>query len=127
MVAHQHNEIALSKSKGCIYNHVILVNCAAVPPCVRVYGSQGQQRTVALALKLAEAEIFYNKFNEYPILILDDVLSELDKNRQKKLISAVGHMQTIFTATGLDSYTFRGTEYNRIIIDGGKVKKPKQK
>ena len=90
---------------------------------VRVFGSQGQQRTVALSLKLAEAEMFYEKFNEYPVLILDDVLSELDKTRQRKLIGAVEKMQTIFTATGLDRTVFKNKDYNRIIIEKGKVKR----
>ncbi len=93
---------------------------------VRIYGSQGQQRTVALSLKLAETETFFKRFNEYPILILDDVLSELDKKRQKKLVSAVSHLQTIFTATGMDSTVFRGYDYNRIVIQGGKVKRKRQ-
>lgn len=90
---------------------------------VRIYGSQGQQRTVALALKLAETEIFKNRFNEYPILILDDVLSELDKKRQRKLIGGVGHLQTVFTATGLDRTVFKGKNYNRIIVENGKIKR----
>ncbi len=90
---------------------------------VRVFGSQGQQRTVALSLKLAEAEIFYNKFGEYPILILDDVLSELDKKRQRKLISAVCGMQTIFTATHFDRQVFKNIEVNKIVIEKGKVKR----
>ena len=89
---------------------------------VRVFGSQGQQRTVALSLKLAEAEIFYNKFNEYPILILDDVLSELDKKRQRKLIDAVKNMQTIFTATSLDRQVFKNANVNKIVIEKGKIK-----
>ena len=92
---------------------------------VRVYGSQGQQRTVALSLKLAETESFYKRFGEYPILILDDVLSELDKKRQKKLVGAVEHLQTIFTATGLDRSIFKGKTFNRLIVDGGKVKQGK--
>ena len=90
---------------------------------VRIYGSQGQQRTVALSLKLAEAEIFKQKFGEYPILILDDVLSELDKKRQKKLVSAVDGMQTIFTATGIDRQVFKERPFNKITIENGKVKK----
>ena len=90
---------------------------------VRTYGSQGQQRTVALSLKLAEAELFNSRFGEYPVLILDDVLSELDKNRQKKLVSAVEKMQTIFTTAMLDRYTFRGKEVNKLIIESGKIKK----
>ncbi len=88
----------------------------------RIYGSQGQQRTVALSLKLAETEIFFNRFGEYPILILDDVLSELDKTRQKKLVSAVEHLQTIFTATGIDRTIFRGKVINKLTVDGGKIK-----
>lgn len=89
---------------------------------VRVFGSQGQQRTVALSLKLAETETFYNRFGEYPILILDDVLSELDKKRQRKLISSVERLQTIFTATGLDRTVFKERRYNRITIENGKIK-----
>ncbi len=88
---------------------------------VRVYGSQGQQRTVALSLKLAETETFYNRFGEYPILILDDVLSELDKTRQKKLVSAVSGLQTIFTATHLDRSIFRGKSFNKLTVDNGKI------
>lgn len=92
---------------------------------VRVYGSQGQQRTVALSLKLAETESFYKRFGEYPILILDDVLSELDKKRQRKLVGAVEHLQTIFTATGLDRTVFKEKTFNRLIVESGKVKKGK--
>ncbi|MBQ7339382.1 MAG: DNA replication/repair protein RecF [Clostridia bacterium] len=89
---------------------------------VRVYGSQGQQRTVALALKLAETELFYNKFREYPILILDDVLSELDKGRQKRLITAVDKMQTIFTTAVFERAVFKGVDFNKITIEQGKIK-----
>ena len=90
---------------------------------VKIYGSQGQQRTVALALKLAETELFNNRTGEYPILILDDVLSELDKKRQRKLISCVEHLQTIFTVTGLDRTVFGKREYNRMVIENGSIKK----
>ena len=89
---------------------------------VRVYGSQGQQRTVALSLKLAEAELFNNKFKEYPVLILDDVLSELDKARQKKLISAVDKMQTIFTTAIFERYAFKDKNYKKFTIENGKIK-----
>lgn len=92
---------------------------------VKLYGSQGQQRTVALSLKLAETEIFKSKTGEYPVLILDDVLSELDKNRQKRLVSATDGIQTIFTATDFSKTLFRGKEVNRIIIENGSVKRPK--
>lgn len=92
---------------------------------VKVYGSQGQQRTVALSLKLAETEIFKNRFGEYPILILDDVLSELDKTRQKKLINSVKDLQTIFTATDYSRALFKNTDVNRIVIENGKIKSKK--
>ena len=89
---------------------------------VRVYGSQGQQRTVALSLKLAETETFFNRFGEYPILILDDVLSELDKTRQKKLIGAVEHLQTIFTATDINRSVFKGKTFSKFTVTSGKIK-----
>lgn len=89
---------------------------------VRIYGSQGQQRSVALSLKLAEAESFYNHFGEYPIMILDDVLSELDKPRQRKLMSLVEKMQTVFTATHIDRTIVKGRTFRHFTIDGGKIK-----
>lgn len=64
---------------------------------VRTYGSQGQQRTVALSLKLAELEFFNFAFGEYPVLLLDDVLSELDLTRQEKLLKHVENIQCIIT------------------------------
>lgn len=89
----------------------------------RHFASQGQQRTIALALKLAETEIFKDKFNEYPILILDDVLSELDTARQRKLIFATKDIQTIFTATAGYPSLFKNSNYVKTVIENGKVKK----
>lgn len=66
---------------------------------VRKYGSQGQQRSVALSLKLAEINHFEQESKETPILLLDDVLSELDNKRQNQLISATKNIQTIITCT----------------------------
>lgn len=66
---------------------------------VKSFGSQGQQRTVALSLKLAELEIIKNRVGEYPILLLDDVFSELDKDRRKKLLNFTSKTQTIITCT----------------------------
>ncbi len=90
---------------------------------VRVFGSQGQQRTVALALKLAETELFKNRFGEYPVLILDDVLSELDKSRQKKLLSAVEGVQTLFTSAVYERQIFRNHQINKITVEKGRIKK----
>lgn len=67
---------------------------------VRKYGSQGQQRTVALALKLAELEFMKSESGEYPVLLLDDVFSELDKNRRNTLLSIINErIQTLITTT----------------------------
>lgn len=87
---------------------------------IRTYGSQGQQRTAALSLKLAEAEIFREKFGEYPVLILDDAMSELDKKRRQRLIACVKRMQTIITCTEPDCVP-NYENYNNIEIEEGKV------
>lgn len=68
------------------------------------YGSQGQQRTVALSLKLAEIKLVENLTGNTPVLLLDDVLSELDSNRQNFLLNSIGNIQTIITCTGLDEF-----------------------
>lgn len=65
---------------------------------VRSFGSQGQLRTTALSLKLAELTIFKNLIGEYPVLILDDVLSELDEDRQKRLLSFDSELQILLTS-----------------------------
>lgn len=70
---------------------------------VQVYGSQGQQRTTALSVKLAEIELIKQEIGEYPILLLDDVLSELDDYRQSLLLSTIqGKVQTFVTTTSVD-------------------------
>lgn len=69
---------------------------------VKNYGSQGQQRTTALSLKLAELEFIKNRTGEYPILLLDDVFSELDKERRKKLLNFTSKTQTLITCTEFD-------------------------
>src|SRR5690625_2091123 len=70
---------------------------------VQRYGSQGQQRTTALSLKLAEIELMNEITGEYPILLLDDVLSELDDSRQTHLLSSIQNkVQTFITTTSLD-------------------------
>ncbi|MDR1093892.1 MAG: DNA replication/repair protein RecF [Clostridiales bacterium] len=70
---------------------------------LRAFGSQGQQRTAALSLKLAELEIFAGEIGEYPVLLLDDVLSELDLSRQKQLLDRAQKVQTIMTCTHMDA------------------------
>ena len=90
---------------------------------VKTFGSQGQQRTTALSLKLAEAEIFRDTFGETPVLILDDVFSELDRNRQKKLIRLIGGMQTLITCAYLEDEIFGEIESKNFNINGGKIER----
>ena len=67
---------------------------------VRSYGSQGQQRTSALTIKFASLEIIKDLTGEYPVLLLDDVLSELDEKRQKYILNSINNIQTLITGTG---------------------------
>ncbi len=87
---------------------------------VKTYGSQGQQRTAALALKLAETEIFKERYGEYPVLILDDAMSELDRGRRKRLIDGVKKMQTIITCTEPDCVPDYD-KYKNVFIENGKI------
>lgn len=71
---------------------------------VKKYGSQGQQRTVALSLKLAEIELVKTMIHDNPVLLLDDVMSELDSTRRDALLSSIDGIQTIITCTGYDDF-----------------------
>lgn len=75
---------------------------------VRVYGSQGQQRTVVLSLKLSELQIMRQLRGESPVLLLDDVFSELDRRRQRMLLDAVQGCQTFLTCTHLEELSAAG-------------------
>lgn len=80
------------------------------------YGSQGQQRTASLSAKMAEIELIREETGEDPILLLDDVLSELDENRQYFLMENIGKLQTFITCTGVEDsiskYIKESTMYN---------------
>lgn len=89
---------------------------------IRKFGSQGQQRTAALSLKLSEIELVKKITKENPVLLLDDVLSELDSNRQNYLLSTIGDIQTIITCTGLDEFVNNRFEIDKIFhIENGKI------
>ena len=81
---------------------------------IRKYGSQGQQRTAALSLKLSEIELVKKLTKDTPLLLLDDVLSELDSSRQNYLLNSIGDIQTIITCTGLEEFVNNRFEINRI-------------
>ncbi|MBO4214278.1 MAG: DNA replication/repair protein RecF [Lachnospiraceae bacterium] len=87
---------------------------------LRKYGSQGQQRTAALSLKLSEIELVKSIIKDEPVLLLDDVLSELDKNRQNQLLGSLDKTQTIITCTGLDEFIKERIAIDKVfkVIDG---------
>ena len=81
---------------------------------VRKFGSQGQQRTAALSLKMSEIELVKQVIKDTPVLLLDDVLSELDKHRQNYLLDSINNIQTIITCTGLDEFVNHRFSINKI-------------
>lgn len=87
---------------------------------IRRFGSQGQQRTAALSLKLSEIELVKKIAKDTPVLLLDDVLSELDSSRQNYLLSSIGDVQTIITCTGLDEFVNNRFEIDKVfkIVEG---------
>lgn len=87
----------------------------------RSFASQGQTRTAALSLKLAEREIFLRETGEYPILLLDDVLSELDGSRQDFVLNRIGSGQTLITCCE-DEEIVKKTGGKVIFVEAGKIR-----
>ena len=88
---------------------------------IKIFGSQGQNRTAMLSLKLAELQVIYDEIGEYPILLLDDFMSELDKTRRKNFLENIEGTQVIITGTEkLDIENLEYLEYN---VSNGKVLK----
>ena len=87
---------------------------------LNVYGSQGQQRTSILTLKLAELNLIYDEIGEYPILLLDDFMSELDKSRRESLVQHIKETQVIITCT--DKLALENFEYLEYNVKEGKIK-----
>ena len=86
---------------------------------VSVFGSQGQQRSSIISLKLAELEVIYDEIGEYPILLLDDFMSELDKERREKFLENIKENQVIITST--DKFEIKDSNY--YCVKSGKVTK----
>lgn len=91
---------------------------------IRRFGSQGQQRTAALSLKLSEIELVKQAIHDTPILLLDDVLSELDKHRQNYLLDSIHDIQTLITCTGVDEFVNHRFSINKVFhVKSGQVEK----
>ena len=90
---------------------------------IRKFGSQGQQRTAALSLKLSEIELVKMLTKDKPVLLLDDVLSELDKHRQNYLLDSIDDIQTLITCTGVDEFVNHRFSINKIFyVHEGQVR-----
>ena len=92
---------------------------------IRKYGSQGQQRTAALSLKLSEIYLVEKIIHDKPVLLLDDVLSELDSSRQNYLLESIHDIQTMITCTGLDDFVSHQFKINKVFhVVAGQVYLP---
>ena len=92
---------------------------------IRKYGSQGQQRTAALSLKLSEIYLVEKIIHDKPVLLLDDVLSELDSSRQNYLLESIHDIQTMITCTGLDDFISHQFQINKVFhVVSGQVYLP---
>lgn len=88
----------------------------------KVYGSQGQQRTTALAARLAEIDLIREETGELPVLLLDDVFSELDESRQKYLLESIDGLQAFVTCTGIeDSVRKYISRDNLFYVENGNI------
>jgi len=94
---------------------------------VKKYGSQGQQRTTVLSLKLAEIKLIKEEIEEYPVLLLDDVMSELDKKRQNHLLENLEGIQTFITTTTIDSLNKKQEKNNKIFYISEDISKEYEK
>ena len=86
---------------------------------VDVFGSQGQQRTTILTLKLAELEVIKDEIGESPVLLLDDFMSELDNNRKMNFLKNIKNTQIIITCT--DEINIENVNINKFIVNNGQV------
>ena len=87
---------------------------------VNIYGSQGQHRTAILSLKLAELQVIYDEIGEYPILLLDDFMSELDEKRRKSFLENIKNIQVIITCT--EKFNAENLKFSSFNVINGEIK-----
>ena len=85
-----------------------------------IYGSQGQHRTVLLSLKISELNIIYDEIGEYPILLLDDFMSELDQKRRENLLENIENIQVIITCT--EKMSIKNKKTKKFYVNNGGIK-----
>ena len=86
---------------------------------IKIFGSQGQNRTAMLSLKLAELQVIYDEIGEYPILLLDDFMSELDCKRRENFLNHIKNIQVIITCT--EKITLENLNYFSYNVINGEV------
>lgn len=86
---------------------------------INIYGSQGQNRTAILSLKICELQVIYDEIGEYPILLLDDFMSELDEKRRKSLLKSINGIQVIITCT--QEINLGNTDYSSYLVKSGEI------
>lgn len=88
---------------------------------INVYGSQGQNRTAILSLKICELQVIYEEIGEYPILLLDDFMSELDEKRRKSFLNNIKDIQVIITCT--QEMKLENNDYSSYLVKRGEIVK----
>ncbi|MBO5004916.1 MAG: DNA replication/repair protein RecF [Clostridia bacterium] len=88
---------------------------------INVYGSQGQNRTAILSLKICELQVIYEEIGEYPILLLDDFMSELDEKRRKSFLENIKDIQVIITCT--QEMNLENDSYSSYLVQRGEIVK----
>ena len=116
--AHRDAEIAAASCLTGVHKDDLEITVNGRP--ARAFASQGQTRTAALSIKLAEREIFLRETGEYPVLLLDDVLSELDARRQEFVLNRIGGGQTLITCCE-DEQIVKKTGGRVIFVRGGSI------
>lgn len=115
---HQRREIEYASSLFGIQRDDIKITVSGHD--TRIFSSQGQQRTAALSLKIAQADFIQSVKNEYPILLLDDIMSELDKKRRSYLWNKIRDKQVLITCTDIDDFEI-SDKVKKIRVKNGKV------
>jgi len=117
---YRQRDIALGSTSAGVHRDDIVFTVKGMS--ARSFGSQGQQRTAALSVKLAEIELIKARTGKPPILLLDDVFSELDGHRQRFLLRQIKNVQTLLTCTGLEDVLAKVKGEHRIIrIKNGEI------
>ncbi len=86
---------------------------------ISTYGSQGQHRTAVLSLKISELQVIYDEIGEYPILLLDDFMSELDKSRRSNLLKYMNNTQVIITCT--ENFEIENINFSEFNVKNGEI------